>query len=102
MSDKFFITMPFDPKSILRKKKGLKRKLMENSNFLEKRICVVGGSTTSEIIDILDLFLLDAGIKASFFQGEFNGYFEELIYPNPELEVFKPDLIDSKVSDNHH
>ena len=87
------LSFPFEPKFILRKKKGLKRKLLERSDLLQKRIYIGGGSTTAEIVEILELFLLEAGIKPLFFEGEFNRYYEELMFPNKKLETFKPDLI---------
>ena len=57
---------PFDGELILKKSKKLKRALSEErSDFLEKRIAVLGGSTTHDIIRILELFLLDQGDRKS-------------------------------------
>ena len=57
---------PLDVTKILRKKKSLKRYLLIRDDFIEKNIAILGGSTTSEIKDILELFLLKNGIKPSF------------------------------------
>ena len=58
---------PFDGELILKKSKKLKRALLESrTDFLEKKIAVLGGSTTHDIIRILELFLLDQGIRPVF------------------------------------
>jgi len=78
---------------LLSKKKSIKKELLSQENFIEKNIAVLGGSTTSEIINILDLYLLKNGIKASFYESEYNKYYEDALFENPELEAFKPDVI---------
>ena len=56
---------PIDTKTLLRKKKQIKRQLLSTSDkFIEKKIAILGGSTTDEIVDQLELFLLNYGIKA--------------------------------------
>ena len=56
---------PFDGSVILSKKKSIRRRLLEtDTKFLETKIAVLGGSTTNDIIALLDLFLLNEGIKA--------------------------------------
>lgn len=85
---------PFDSDYILRKKKSLKRKLLENScGFIEKKIAILGGSTTSAIMQTLELFLLDYGIKPTFYESEYNKYYEDAIFGNEELDEFAPDII---------
>ena len=62
---------PIDTKTLLRKKKRLKRELLESGiGFIEKRVAVLGGSTTDEVVDHLELFLLNYGIKTEFYQSE--------------------------------
>ena len=85
---------PFDGKLLLKKKKSIKRGLLaDGTTRVKKRIAVLGGSTTSDIIAMLELFLLDQGIEPSFYECEYNKYWEELMFPNPELEQFAPDVI---------
>ncbi len=85
---------PFDAGLIIKKKKALKRKLLEkNRSFIEKRIAVLGGSTTRDIVLILELFLLDQGIRAVFYESEYNKYWEDVMFDNPELKAFDPDII---------
>jgi len=86
---------PYDPDFILRKKKAIRRELLarEGILYIEKKIAILGGSTTSDIKLILELFLLNYGIKAEFFESEYNKYYEDAVFGNPELDEFKPDLV---------
>lgn len=86
---------PFDPEWILKKKKALKRELLQNTQqtFLEKKIAILGGSTTRDIRDILELFLLNYGIRPCFYESEYNQYYADGIFPNPALEEFHPDIL---------
>lgn len=86
---------PFDADKIMRKKKSIKRQLLEDQSrtFTKKKIAILGGETTEDIKLILELFLLNYGIKPLFYESEYNQYYEEGMFPNPELESFAPDLI---------
>mgnify|MGYP002623562974 CR=1 FL=1 len=85
---------PFDGEWILAKKKSLRKRLLaEKGEFLQKKIAVLGGSTTSNICALLDLFLLDQGIQATFYESEYAKYYEDAMFDNPRLMEFAPDLI---------
>lgn len=84
---------PFDSECILKKKRSIKKTLLEQEILIEKRIAILSGSTVGELQNILELFLLKHGIKPIFYQGSYNRYFEETVYENPELFNFNPDLI---------
>lgn len=85
---------PFDASYILMKKKKIKKNLLQsNQNYLEKKIAILGGSTTSNIKLVLELFLLNYGIKAEFYESQYNKFYEEAIFQNEELEKFSPDII---------
>lgn len=85
---------PFDPNFILENKRKIKKALLENSEgFIEKKIAILGGSTTAAIKQIMELFLLNNGIKASFYESEYNKFYEDAMFDNKELEEFKPDII---------
>lgn len=85
---------PFDVKYIQSKKRKIKRELLEQSdNKIEKKIAILGGSTTNEIVDIMELFLLNNGIKPTFYQSEYNQFYQDAVFDNPELEKFAPDII---------
>ncbi len=85
---------PFDADYLISKKKRIKKTLLaEGTNFIEKKVAVLGGSTTSNIILMLELFLLNQGIKPEFYESEYNKYYEDAVFDNPELEAFAPDFI---------
>ena len=88
-----FLEYPFDPNLIQKKKIKIKLELKDNNNFLKKKIAILGGSTTSEIKDILELFLLNYGIDPTFYESEFGQYWQDAMFDNPELEALSPDLI---------
>lgn len=88
------LTYPFDGEMILKKSKKLKKALLESrTDFLEKRIAVLGGSTTHDIIRILELFLLDQGIRPVFYESEYAQYWQDAMFDNQLLSDFSPELI---------
>ncbi|SEQ16601.1 HAD-superfamily phosphatase, subfamily IIIC/FkbH-like domain-containing protein [Lachnospiraceae bacterium NE2001] len=86
---------PFDAEEILKKKKSIKKQLLADDaiTFIEKKIAILGGETTQNIKLMLELFLLNNGIKPVFYESEYNQYYEDGMFPNQELESFAPDLI---------
>jgi FkbH-like protein len=85
---------PFDGEYILRKKKSIKKKLLNsNISFIKKKIAILGGSTTSDIRLMMELFLLNQGIQPEFYESEFNQYYQDAMFPNEDLEAFTPDII---------
>jgi FkbH-like protein len=84
---------PLNIDKILRKKKSIKKELLNKQNLVERKIAILGGSTTSEIKNILELFLLDSGIKPNFYESEYNKYYEDACFGNDELDDFNPDIV---------
>ncbi len=85
---------PFDPNYIISKKKKIRRELLEEKkDLIDKKIAILGGSTTNDIKLVMELFLLDCGIRPSFYESEYNQYYNDAMFPNPELEEFAPDVI---------
>ena len=91
---------PFDAGYLLKKSKRIKRTLLEQTaadgtpvTFLKKRIAVLGGSTTHDIIRMLELFLLNYGIQPEFYESEYAQYWQDAMFDNEELVQFHPDLI---------
>ena len=90
MSD---FSYPFDAETILKKKKSYKRKLLErNIPLLGKNIAILGGSTTTEITQVLELFLLNHGIEPVFYESGFAQYWQDAMY-SEELRSFTPNII---------
>ena len=84
---------PLNINYILRKKKLLKRELLNKDNFIQKNIAILGGSSTSEIVNILEIFLLKNGIKPNFYQSEYNKFYEDALFRTDELAKFNPDIV---------
>lgn len=84
---------PFDSQLLMKKKKSIKRELLSYDTYIEKRIAVLGGSTTSEIKDMLELFLLNYGIKPTFYESEYGRYWQEAVFFNEALEKFAPEVV---------
>ena len=84
---------PFKGSEILKRKKAFRRQLAEQSNLPEKHIAILSGSTIGDIQDILELFLLNFGIKPHFYIGQYSRFYEDVIFENQELIDFKPDII---------
>ena len=84
---------PFDAKYLLANKRKIKEQLLLKNNFIEKKIAILGGSTTFEIKNILELFLLNYDIKPYFYESNYNKYYEDAIFSNEELNNFNPDII---------
>ncbi len=85
---------PFDSEALLRHRKKLRRQLLaDGTSRLEKKIAVLGGSTTADICSMLELFLLDEGIAPVFYESEYAQYWQDAMFPNPKLEAFAPDVI---------
>ncbi|MBQ5326846.1 MAG: HAD-IIIC family phosphatase, partial [Oscillospiraceae bacterium] len=84
---------PFDSAYILQKKKSIKKELLAKDKFIDKKIAVLSGSTIGEIKNILELFLLNYGIRPEFKVGGYNRYFEELMFDDGSLKEFGPDFI---------
>ena len=88
-----YLEYPLNIAKILRKKKSIKKNLLLNDNLIEKNIAILGGSTTAEIKNILELFLLKHGIKPNFYESEYNKYYEDALFGNDELDKFNPDIV---------
>lgn len=88
------LNYPFDSDVILHKKKALRRRLLaEDVKRIPKKIAVLGGSTTHDVIASLELFLLNIGIQPTFYESEYAQYWQDVMFDNPELVQFQPDLI---------
>lgn len=85
---------PFDAEYILKKKKSIKKTLLnEPTKRIKKKIAILGGSTTNDVKLMLELFLLNYGIEPEFYESEYNQYYEDAMFPNKELDNFEPDII---------
>ena len=85
---------PFDSSFLLKNRRKIRRALLADGTLrMEKRIAILGGSTTNDIASMLELFLLQEGIAPVFYQSEYAQYWQDAMFDNPELLEFHPDLI---------
>lgn len=85
---------PFDSAYIMKKRKSIKRTLLaDGTSRIKKKIAVLGGSTTNDIVSIMELFLLNMGIEPEFYQSEYAQYWQDAMFPSEELAGFAPDIV---------
>lgn len=85
---------PFDSDLLLKKSKHIRKELLaDGTKRIHKNIAVLGGSTTHDIIRILELFLLNYGIEPSFYESEYGRFWQDAMFPGEELLSFHPDMI---------
>ena len=85
---------PFKSEELIKQKRKIKKELLnEKKNFLDVKVALLAGSTVNELKDLLEMFLLNQGIKAEFNLSEYNKYYEDAVFDNPELEKFNPDIV---------
>ena len=86
---------PFNADELLRKRIRIRTQLLADDSvtFINKRIAILGGETTQNMKLMLELFLLNYGIRPIFYESEYNQYYEDGMFPNSTLEEFAPDLI---------
>ena len=85
---------PLDGTYLLKKKKKIKKELLhKGSFFIKKKIAILGGSTTSNVKQMIELFLLDQNIQPEFYESEYNQFYQDAVFQNDRLEAFAPDLI---------
>lgn len=88
------LLFPFDSKAILRKRRAIRKQLLsDGSARIKKKIAVLGGSTTNDVVSAMELFLLNFGIEPEFYQSEYNKFYEDAVFGSPELDDFRPDII---------
>ena len=80
------------------KRKAIRKQLLEAANqpgarIQDIRIAVLGGSTTNEVVDLLEILLLDSGFRPTFFQSEYGRYYEDAVLEPHIIADFKPDIV---------
>ena len=88
------LAVPFDASRIMTKKKRIRRELLaQQVDRVPCRIAILGGSTTATVKDALELFLLDRGIAPTFYESDYNKWYEDSQFGNSELDAFEPQII---------
>ena len=86
---------PFTAKELFTQRKSLKRKFQANlEKSTEKlKIAVLGGSTTTDLIQVIELMFLNSGVAVEIFESEYNRFKEIALYDSEALSNFAPDVI---------
>ena len=84
---------PFDGATLLQKKRSLRRELLQRQGLVEKKVAILSGSTIGEIKNMLELFLLNEGIKPEFYVGGYGLFYENLVFDDGSLAAFAPDFL---------
>ena len=87
------LNYPFDTKAILRKRRSIRKVLSLQKDLMDIKVALLGGSTTSDILNFVEIFLLNAGFRPTFFESEYGKYFEDVVVDDSELRAFKPDIV---------
>jgi len=87
------VQLPIVAVDIIRNRNILKKELLQQENLVPTRIAILGGSTTTEVKSMLELFLLAEGIQPTFYEAGYNRYCEEVLFENPALWDFKPEVV---------
>ena len=89
------LNYPFNAEELIKKKKTYKKQLLSDNSvkYIQKKIAILGGQTTQNIKLILELFLLNQGIKPEFYESEYNAYWRDAVFGNETLDAFHPDFI---------
>jgi len=83
----------YSAEEFLRKMRGLRRKYAAVAGLQSVRIAVLGGTTTNELVDFLEVFLLSTGFQPTFFQSEYGRFYEDAVVDSGELVAFAPNIV---------
>jgi FkbH-like protein len=77
---------------LLRKHKQLRRELAPQAR-MPLRIAVLGGVTTHEVVNLLELLLMDAGFQPVLLQSEYDQYYHDAVLEPGSIKDFQPDIV---------
>lgn len=75
------------------KRRSLRRELAAKPNLQPLRVALLGGSTTSSLVEVLELLLLSKGFVPQFHQSEYGRYYEDAVVDPRALIDFRPDIV---------
>jgi FkbH-like protein len=78
---------------LLMRRRALRKQLLTRVDLTDIRIAVLGGTTTNELVDILEILLLDSGFRPRFYQSEYGRYYEDAVLEPQAIAHFKPDVV---------
>jgi predicted enzyme involved in methoxymalonyl-ACP biosynthesis len=79
--------------TLLQKHRRLRRELLQEPQLQNVRIAVLGGVTTNEVVSLLEVLLLAERFRPTFYQSEYNRYYEDAILEPERIREFGPDIV---------
>ncbi|WP_310618958.1 HAD-IIIC family phosphatase [Flexibacterium corallicola] len=84
---------PFDRAYLQRYRKKIRRTLKQNMTKPPLHLAILGGSTTHELAQFLEIFLLHEGINVEIYESDYNQFYGEAVFENSKLNEFNPSII---------
>ena len=78
---------------MLRRKRLLREYRASTVDAPPVRIAMLGGSTTNELADFLELSLRMSGFAPELYQSEYGRFYEDAVLDTETLAAFKPDIV---------
>ncbi len=79
---------------LMLKRRRMVRELRAAAGSLrDLRIAVLGGTTTNELVDFLEVHLLASGFSPVFYQSEYGRYHEDAVLDSTDLVAFRPEIV---------
>jgi predicted enzyme involved in methoxymalonyl-ACP biosynthesis len=85
--------IPCSLDELLLKRRSICRRLSAVEGLKEIRIAVLGGTTTNELVDLLQVLLLNSGFRPVFYQSEYGRYYEDAVLEPETIATFRPDVV---------
>lgn len=88
-----YFDYPIDAAMLIQKKRKIIKEQKLKTYSIKIKLAILGGSTTNEVSDQIELFLRNYGIDVEIYQSEYGKYWEDAIFGITELVSFKPDIV---------
>lgn len=75
------------------KRRSIRRQLSVAEGLQPVRVAVLGGSTTNELVDLLEILLLSSGFTPALYQSDYNRFYEEAVLEPSALIGFAPEIV---------
>jgi FkbH-like protein len=79
--------------AILMHRRTLRAELLSRESLKQIRVAILGSTTTSELVNFLEISLLYNGFRPIFYQSDFGRYYEEAVLDPRRIIEFRPDII---------
>jgi FkbH-like protein len=74
-------------------RRKVRTQLLARVDLKDIRIAVLGGTTTNELVDFVEIRLLQDGFRPIIHQSEYGRFFEDAVFDPESIADLKPDLV---------